>query len=49
VFRGDAITCRAVVVDVEPTGAEPLLKFEVWTENQDGERTAVGQASSRFA
>ncbi|OON41873.1 hypothetical protein BTJ39_01570 [Izhakiella australiensis] len=44
VYRGDEITCRALVEDVE----DNVVKFHVWAENQHGERTAVGWASGRM-
>jgi acyl dehydratase len=49
VYRGDTITCRAILTATEEGTGGPLLKFEVWAENQDREMTAAGWASSRLA
>lgn len=47
VFRGDAITCRAVVTAVDPAADGTKFSFEVWAENSRGETTAAGWASCR--
>lgn len=44
VYRGDTITCRAVIDEMQ----DDVAKFHVWAENQHGERTAVGWASARI-
>lgn len=45
VFRNDIITCRAVIRDVVQHGGKTRMKFDVWTENQDGVIPALGWAS----
>ncbi|EWY41827.1 hypothetical protein N825_23680 [Skermanella stibiiresistens SB22] len=48
VFRGDTITCRAVVSGKETVDGKTKLTFELWAENQDGQMTAAGWASGRL-
>lgn len=43
IYRGDAITCRAVVTGIEGD----LVLFNVWCENRDGEITDIGRASGK--
>ncbi|PIJ50151.1 hypothetical protein BL250_10710 [Erwinia sp. OLTSP20] len=43
VYRGDHITCRALVESVQGE----TVTFHVWAENQHGERTAIGWARGR--
>lgn len=45
VFRGDELTCRAVITAAEPTSDGTKFSFEVWLENTRGEMTAAGWAS----
>jgi acyl dehydratase len=49
VYAGDRLTVHGVVKDKreEPDGATRVT-IEVWCENQDGEKTAVGTASGRL-
>jgi acyl dehydratase len=49
VYAGDRLTVHGVVKDKrqEPDGATRVT-VEVWCENQDGEKTAVGTASGRL-
>lgn len=44
VYRGDQITCKAVIDEMD----DDRVKFHVWAENQHGERTAIGWASARI-
>lgn len=46
VFRGDTITCRAVVKGSEKTEGGTRLNLEVWVEKSDGTVTSVGWASA---
>jgi 3-hydroxybutyryl-CoA dehydratase len=45
VYVGDRLTVHGVVTEVrpEPSGATRVV-VEVWCENQQGEKTAVGTA-----
>jgi len=45
VYAGDRLTVHGVVKEVRPEGAGTRVVVEVWCENQDGEKTAVGTAS----
>jgi acyl dehydratase len=45
VLAGDRLTVHGVVKDKRPEGATTRVTVEVWCENQDGEKTAVGTAS----
>ncbi len=45
VYAGDRVTVHAVVKETRPEGAGKRVLVEVWCENQDGEKTAVGTAS----
>ena len=45
VFRGDEVTCRAIITAVEPADSGTKFHFEVWLENTRGEITAAGWAS----
>jgi hypothetical protein len=36
---------HGVVKDTQPEGARTRVIVEVWCENQDGDKTAVGTAS----
>lgn len=44
VYAGDRLTVHGVVKEVRPEGAATRVVVEVWCENQDGEKTAVGTA-----
>lgn len=45
VIAGDRLTVHGVVKEKRPEGAATRVVVEVWCENQDGEKTAVGTAS----
>ena len=45
VYAGDRLTVHGVVKEMRPEGAGTRVVVEVWCENQDGEKTAVGTAS----
>lgn len=45
VYAGDRITVHGVVKETRPEGAGTRVVVEVWCQNQDGEKTAVGTAS----
>lgn len=45
VYAGDRLTVHGVVKDVQTESSAPRVVVEVWCENQDGEKTAVGTAS----
>lgn len=45
VLAGDRLTVHGVVKEKRPEGAATRVVVEVWCENQDGEKTAVGTAS----
>jgi acyl dehydratase len=45
VHAGDHLTVHGVVKETRPEGAGTRVVVEVWCENQDGEKTAVGTAS----
>jgi acyl dehydratase len=45
VYAGDRLTVHGVVKERRPDGAGTRVVVEVWCENQDGDKTAVGTAS----
>jgi acyl dehydratase len=45
VLAGDRLTVHGVVTDRHPEGGRTRVVVEVWCENQDGDKTAVGTAS----
>ena len=45
VYAGDRLTVRGVVKEKRPEGGATRVVVEVWCENQNGEKTAVGTAS----
>jgi acyl dehydratase len=45
VYAGDRLTVHGVVKDVQTEATPTRVVVEVWSENQDGEKTAVGTAS----
>jgi acyl dehydratase len=45
VYAGDRLTVHGVVKDVQTEATPTRVVVEVWCENQDGEKTAVGTAS----
>lgn len=45
VYAGDRLTVHGVVKEIRSEGAATRVVVEVWCENQDGEKTAVGTAS----
>jgi acyl dehydratase len=38
VYPGDTVTCYGVVTGAHIQGVEALVEFDLWMENQDGER-----------
>jgi acyl dehydratase len=44
VYAGDRLTVHGVVKEVHPEAAGTRVVVEVWVENQDGAKTAVGTA-----
>jgi acyl dehydratase len=46
VLAGDRLTVHGVVKDTQPEGGRTRVRVEVWCENQDGDKTAVGTASA---
>jgi acyl dehydratase len=44
VLAGDRLTVHGVVKDKQSQGGRTRVIVEVWCENQDGEKTAVGTA-----
>lgn len=48
VYAGDRLAVHGVVKEVRTENTEPRVVVEVWCENQDGEKTAVGTASGRL-
>ena len=44
-LRGDRLTVHGVVKEIRSEGTVRRVVVEVWCENQDGEKTAVGTAS----
>ena len=49
VCAGDRLTVRGVVKDRQPENGATRVVVEVWVENQQGEKTAVGHASGLVA
>lgn len=49
VYVGDRLTVRGVVKDRQPENGATRVVVEVWVENQQGEKTAVGHASGLVA
>jgi 3-hydroxybutyryl-CoA dehydratase len=49
VYAGDRLTVRGVVTDRQPENGATRVVVEVWVENQQGEKTAVGHASGLVA
>jgi len=45
VYAGDRLTVHGVVREVRPEDGATRVVVEVWCENQDGDKTAVGTAS----
>ena len=45
VYADDRLTVHGVIREKRPEGARTRVVVEVWCENQDGEKTAVGTAS----
>jgi acyl dehydratase len=46
VLAGDRLTVHGVVKETQPEGGRTRVLVEVWCENQDGDKTAVGTASA---
>lgn len=44
-LKGAVVTARGNVTKVEPAGEESVVDLDVWTENADGTKIAVGQAT----
>jgi 3-hydroxybutyryl-CoA dehydratase len=49
VYVGDRLTVHGVVKERVAEGADTRVVVEVWCENQDGDKTAVGTASGVIA
>jgi 3-hydroxybutyryl-CoA dehydratase len=49
VYVGDRLTVRGVVKERHAEAAGTRVVVEVWCENQDGDKTAVGTASGLLA
>jgi len=49
VYVGDRLTVHGVVKERIAEGADTRVVVEVWCENQDGDKTAVGTASGVIA
>ena len=45
VYAGDRLTVHGIVKETRREGAGTRVVVEVWCQNQDGEKTAVGTAS----
>jgi acyl dehydratase len=43
-IKGQVLTCHGTVTDVRDDGALRVLTIELWTEEQNGARLAIGQA-----
>lgn len=43
-FPGDMLTCRGKITNSYAKDGENYIEFELWTENQRGERTTQGTA-----
>jgi acyl dehydratase len=48
VYAGDRLTVHGVVTDVRSENGTTRVVVDVWCENQQGEKTAVGTASGRL-
>ena len=48
VYAGDRLTVHGVVKAMQPENGATRVVVEVWCENQDGDKTAVGTASGRL-
>ena len=45
VYAGDRLTVHGVIKDRQSDNGATRVVVEVWVENQQGEKTAVGQAT----
>jgi len=45
VYAGDRLTVHGVIKDKQPENGATRVVVEVWVENQNGEKTAVGHAT----
>jgi acyl dehydratase len=45
ILAGDTVTYKGIVKEKIPEGARTRLVLDLWTENQEGNRTAVATAS----
>lgn len=45
VYTDDVLTIHGTVIDMTPEAGQTRVSVEVWAENQQGEKTMVGQAS----
>jgi acyl dehydratase len=45
VFAGDRLTVHGVVTEQHPEHGRARVVVEVWCENQDGDKTAIGTAT----
>lgn len=48
VYAGDEVSCHAVVSERVEDGAGVTLTFELWCENQRGEKVTAGTASVKI-
>jgi acyl dehydratase len=48
VFAGDELSCKAVTLAPQEREQRDRLELEVWVENQDGVKTAVGWMGARI-
>jgi len=48
VFAGDRLTVHGVVKEQHPEHGRTRVVVEVWCENQDGDKTAIGTATGRL-
>jgi acyl dehydratase len=46
VYSGDRITADGVVTEITEVSGKPRLILEIWCENQEGQKTAAGTAST---
>jgi hydroxyacyl-ACP dehydratase HTD2-like protein with hotdog domain len=47
-YPGDILTARGVVTRLYAEGGDRYAECDLWTENQDGEKTTVGTATLRL-
>ncbi len=49
VYAGERLTVHGVVTDVRPEDGATRVVVDVWCENQEGDKTAIGTASGLLA